>query len=228
MSVKIEGETITDTSLEASAYKEITSVRSFGDRIELMGDDSVIASLIFEVRRLRAELEKAEQGRVEAAQEITDLKKHENENITASMDCENYRGQIDMFQVRLKDAKAKIEELKKLNAVIQAAAEDLYTLVDSLGKENAELKAQIFKEICICAAVKTPSGIYRGHRHGDCFALMQKKKIERTPEDVQGFITSRNRFVDRNEGRTLQEAAGIPSIDPAGYTFKTLFSEDLY
>lgn len=214
MSVKIEGETITDTSLEASAYKEITSVRSFGDRIELMGDDSVIASLIFEVRRLRAELEKAKQRRVKAAQEITDLKKkHENENITASMDCENYRGQIDMLREQLSNADKRNRSTELDNTIL---------------KHNVAVLEALTKEICICAAVKTPSGIYRGHRHGDCFALMQKKKIERTPEDVQGFITSRNRFVDRNEGRTLQEAAGIPSIDPAGYTFKTLFSEDLY
>ncbi len=48
-------------------------------------------------------------------------------------------------------------------------------------------------------------------------------------KDAQGFITSRNRFVTREEGRVLQDAARIPSMDlPEGYKGSTLFSEDLY
>jgi len=93
-------------------------------------------------------------------------------------------------------------------------------LVDNLQAEIAALKLRIekldeeLKEICICAAIKTPSGIYRGHRHGDCFLVMQRKKILRSTEDIQGFITSRNRFVDRNEGRKLQDIARIESVSP--------------
>lgn len=87
------------------------------------------------------------------------------------------------------------------------------------------------KEICICAAVKTECGkVIRGHRHCFCFQtiLYMGLKIDRR-SSAQGFITSRNRFVSREEGRKLQDAAGIPSADlPEGYKGKTLFSEDLY
>ena len=44
----------------------------------------------------------------------------------------------------------------------------------------------------------------------------------------QGFITSKNRYVSREEGRKLQDEAGIKSIDKDGYRYNTLFSEDLY
>jgi hypothetical protein len=47
-------------------------------------------------------------------------------------------------------------------------------------------------------------------------------------ESSQGFITSRNRFVTREEGYALQVAAGIPSAAAGGYRGKRLFSEDLY
>lgn len=86
------------------------------------------------------------------------------------------------------------------------------------------------KEICICAAVKTTDGlIIRGHRHGDCFysILRRKKQIDKST-DAQGFITSENRFVNRQEAYLLQINAGITSIDMEGYKGKLLFSEDLY
>lgn len=86
------------------------------------------------------------------------------------------------------------------------------------------------KEICICAAVKTTTGlIIRGHRHSDALSAMRDRGL--TPDEsheAQGFITSYNRYVTREEGRKLQEAAGIPSADPEGYQGNTLFSEDLY
>lgn len=85
-------------------------------------------------------------------------------------------------------------------------------------------------EICICAAVKTTTGkIVRGERHGNCMNTIYSLglKIGQEPSD-QGFITSRNRFVTREKGRRLQDAAGIPSADPEGYTGTTLYSEDLY
>lgn len=88
------------------------------------------------------------------------------------------------------------------------------------------------KEICICAALKTASGvIIRGHRHGDCIqtaARMKKLTRHDVMDSEQGFITSKNRFVSRIVGRKLQDAAVIPSADKEGYRGKTLFSEDLY
>ena len=43
----------------------------------------------------------------------------------------------------------------------------------------------------------------------------------------QGFITSRNRFVDREEGLRLQLRAGVPAFGGDGYQDQ-LYSEDLY
>lgn len=86
------------------------------------------------------------------------------------------------------------------------------------------------KEICICAAVKTTTGqVIRGHRHGDCFITIKREGLKPSSAgNAQGFITSKNRFVNREQGRKLQDAAGIPSADPEGYRGTTLFSEDLY
>lgn len=86
------------------------------------------------------------------------------------------------------------------------------------------------KEICICAAIKiTKNVIIRGHRHGDCYRIIRDLGfIPPTHPNSQGFITSKNRFVTRTQGRKLQDKAGIKSVDPEGYRGNTLFSEDLY
>jgi hypothetical protein len=94
-------------------------------------------------------------------------------------------------------------------------------------------------EICICAAVKLGDKIWRGHRHGDAMhAMREELSWNNTGSEVmdimkdkklsQGFITSENRYVEREEGRILQEKAGIKSADEEGYRGNTLFSEDLY
>jgi hypothetical protein len=87
------------------------------------------------------------------------------------------------------------------------------------------------KEICICAAVVAEDGtIVRGQRHGDCLmAIDRMGKKQRSDADSQGFVTSRNRYVDRRVGRILQMMAGIKSADKDGYRYSDiLFSEDLY
>lgn len=85
-------------------------------------------------------------------------------------------------------------------------------------------------EICICAAIQLPSGrIIRGHRHHHCFAAADAMaSVDQIRAAEQGFVTSRNRFVGRVEGRKLQEAAGIPSAAVGGYRLDLLFTEDLY
>lgn len=94
----------------------------------------------------------------------------------------------------------------------------------------SSLIAKREREICICAAVKTGGNVViRGHRHADCIRTI--KEYNGTPlltPEAQGFVTSRSRFVTREEGRKLQDAAGIPSADETGYRGDTLFSEDLY
>lgn len=86
------------------------------------------------------------------------------------------------------------------------------------------------KEIVICAAVKTTDGkVYRGHRHHDCIQAIRRRDLKpSTSPSAQGFITSKNRYVTREVGRKLQDAAGIPSASPEGYMGTTLYSEDLY
>lgn len=89
------------------------------------------------------------------------------------------------------------------------------------------------KEIIICSAVKTPSGlIVRGHRHCDCYHNLSLREEYKDPKSIclcdEGFITSINRFVGREEGRKIQDKAGIKSVDKDGYRKGTLFSEDLY
>lgn len=86
------------------------------------------------------------------------------------------------------------------------------------------------KEFVICAAVMAEDGsIYRGHRHGDAMkTCVQTGRNLVNGHDQQGFITSRNRYVTREEARRLQDEAGIKSVDPDGYRGRTLFSEDLY
>ena len=95
------------------------------------------------------------------------------------------------------------------------------------------------KEIIICAAVRIGERVWRGHRHGDALGVMRdelswtmnRKQLIRYlgKSDVEdGFITSKNRFVTREQARKLQDAAGIKSADKTGYREGTLFSEDLY
>jgi hypothetical protein len=86
------------------------------------------------------------------------------------------------------------------------------------------------KEICICAAVICTDGmIIRGHRHRDCIkAIISRNKEMKREYNAQGFITSSNRFVTREEGFLLQQEAEIKSANPEGYTGNCLYSEDLY
>ena len=85
-------------------------------------------------------------------------------------------------------------------------------------------------EVCICAAVLTEEEIViRGHRHRDALrAAALASCSPKREETAQGFITSRNRYVDRTEGMRLQRAAHVKSVAPGGYRGRTLFSEDLY
>jgi hypothetical protein len=96
-------------------------------------------------------------------------------------------------------------------------------------------------EICICAAIRLPDGrVFRGHRHSDCIKTAHVTVTWNGGVDSgehhwradmcndQGFITSRNRYVGREEGLRLQLAAGIRSACPSGYSVRELFSEDLY
>ena len=60
------------------------------------------------------------------------------------------------------------------------------------------------------------------------YNMSRKEMLPKLAKLRQGFITSENRYVGREEGRILQDKAGIKSADKGGYRGKTLFSEDLY
>jgi len=102
--------------------------------------------------------------------------------------------------------------------------------LDCPERTGGECNAGTDKEIIICAAIKLEDGrVLRCHRHGDGLGVAWQNKWKVADgRDQQGFVTSTNRYVSREEGRKLQDAAGIPSADPEGYRGNTLFSEDLY
>lgn len=79
-----------------------------------------------------------------------------------------------------------------------------------------------------------PDGeVIRGHRHNNCYDVVRARP-DNIREDIvaadQGFVTSLNRFVGREEAMEIQRAAGIPSAQwPDGVLRGSdLFSEDLY
>lgn len=88
-------------------------------------------------------------------------------------------------------------------------------------------------EVCVCAAVRLDDGrVIHGHRHDDVIAAVNRGRGERdrvyVRQEMQGFVTSRGRYVGRAEAYRLQLAAGVQSKDPGGYHAGQLYSEDLY
>jgi hypothetical protein len=105
----------------------------------------------------------------------------------------------------------------ELQHLLRAAADALRSLPPTLA------------EFCVCAAVQFADGrIVRGHRHDSCFVTADGWTPKPPREHVQGFITTRNRFVDRTEGAALHNAAGICSAHTGKPVNGELFSEDLY
>lgn len=90
------------------------------------------------------------------------------------------------------------------------------------------------KEFIICAAIKLASRkIYYGHRHCHCLNAMNgqlswtmnRQEIMKINEE-EGFITSLNRFVDRQEAWKIAEENNQIIQQSGGKG--TLYSEDLY
>ncbi len=90
------------------------------------------------------------------------------------------------------------------------------------------------KEIIICAAIKIVSTnkIYYGHRHNNCFDAahgelswtLNRQEIMKI-ENIQGFVTSYGRFVDREEGMLI---AVLNNQIISNKTVGELYSEDIY
>lgn len=70
--------------------------------------------------------------------------------------------------------------------------------------------------------------VFSGHRHHNCLYQMVAitgKYQHEAGEEIQGFLTSKNRFVDRKEAAVIfiKTTGRIPE-----YHSDQLFSEDLY
>lgn len=95
-------------------------------------------------------------------------------------------------------------------------------------------------EVCICAAILWDGKIWPGMRHGDCMEAMRRelswnmtgKEIQNSHMfNEQGFLTSKNRYVGREEALQMHQAIGIPSAaeeQGEDYRKDIMFSEDLY
>ena len=71
-----------------------------------------------------------------------------------------------------------------------------------------------------------------GRRHSDCFMTMfiltKGNRFFLGKEETQGFITTKNRFVDRHEAWKIAKEANQIIENPNRYWDGRLFSEDLY
>lgn len=97
--------------------------------------------------------------------------------------------------------------------------------------------AQEGHEVVICAAVRFKDKVWRGNRHDHALEAMHNElswslsrrqmNALKTDRD-QGFVTSKNRYVGREEAYQMHTKLGIPSNSLDGYRGDILFSEDLY
>ena len=91
------------------------------------------------------------------------------------------------------------------------------------------------KEFILCAAINFNGVIVCGLRHGDCYGIIKSllspyiSPIDLPLRDEQGFLTSKNRFINREEAFLMakennQICHHLFDKDETG----TLISEDLY
>jgi hypothetical protein len=69
--------------------------------------------------------------------------------------------------------------------------------------------------------------VFCGHRHPHCLYQMVAitgKYQHQAGKEIQGFLTSKNRFVDRTEAATIHLNSG----GTLNYSTTQLYSEDLY
>jgi len=71
--------------------------------------------------------------------------------------------------------------------------------------------------------------VFCGYRHPHCLYQMVAltgKSQHQAGEEVQGFLTSFNRFVDRKEAAKIALASG--QVNKLFFSNETLYSEDIY
>lgn len=100
-------------------------------------------------------------------------------------------------------------------------------------EEHQIIEARIaaLPELIVAAAVRTPFGNItreRPARHGDLWLLLPTGMKSDDPDVTHGFMTSRGRFVDRQEAARLvvENGQGSPRVYD-GYV-PALFSEDMW
>lgn len=149
--------------------------------------------------------------------------------------------QLQIAQVALAQARAIVEQNDADKAVQESAERTLVSLATMLGwgnlppretleREISELKHRA-RVVCICAAIRTMEGeIVRGHRHDSCMRQAEAMRLTYSDNPLdQGFITSDNRYVTRQEGAAIMRAAGwISATTKQPFIGDVLFSEDLY
>lgn len=78
--------------------------------------------------------------------------------------------------------------------------------------------------------VNCDSGVvFCGHRHPHCLyqmVVMTGKAQHEAGEEIQGFLTNKNRFVDRKEAAIIALSSG--QIAKLNFSSDSLYSEDLY
>lgn len=92
------------------------------------------------------------------------------------------------------------------------------------------------KEIIICAAIQVVEigKVFYGHRHNHCFTAMNdhmswtmnRQEISKV-KNIQGFVTSNGRFVDRKEALIIA-LENYQVLDKSQIRGDELYSEDLY
>ena len=126
------------------------------------------------------------------------------------------------------EAKKSVREMVKylINVddedVVEGYAATFDDIMESYAKETAREQRDV--ERILCAAVNYKDQIICGYRHNDCIHIITEIYLNpRVFTDMQGFLTSKKRFVNRKEaGKIAYDAKQI--IKPTD----CLLSKDLY
>jgi hypothetical protein len=90
----------------------------------------------------------------------------------------------------------------------------------------------IVTEVASARPANCETGIvFSGCRHHNCLHLQHAitgKASYEMGKSIQGFLTNKDRFVDRKEGLDIARAAGQINENELGNPRIGLFSEDLY
>jgi len=121
------------------------------------------------------------------------------------------------------DQMAAMLEYQEQEAMYQAMAEE-----DMMQRQMEEEMMNI--EFITCAAIKYKGKIYameRPNRHCDLFSFIISENGSRIdPNEIQGFMTNKGRFLSRKEAQPIAENAG--QVDGGLITKDLLTSEDMW